>query len=54
MNKEEAASNVNKAIDGMVELQDGGFGCVEVLRIVDQLNSLRTAFNEGMLDDMGG
>ena len=41
--KERAIKRVEIAIDKMVALQDSGWGCDVVQRIIDQLNSLRTA-----------
>lgn len=38
--KEKAEKKVEIAIDKMVDLQDAGFGCDAITRILEQLNSL--------------
>jgi len=39
--KEKAIKKVNIAIDKMCDLQDAGYGCDNVSRILDKLNDLR-------------
>lgn len=38
--KERASRKVEIAIDKMVDLQDAGFGCDDITRILEQLNRL--------------
>ena len=47
MKTETAVRKVQRAIDMMVDLQDAGFGCDSVTRILEMLRSLESAVQQG-------
>jgi hypothetical protein len=46
---DKAVKKVERAIDAMVDLQDDGWGCDTVTRVLEMLNSLR-----GTIESKGG
>lgn len=42
MNKNRAIKKIEIAIDKMIDLQDAGYGCDKIQRILDLLNELTT------------
>lgn len=54
MTKQRAIRKVDIAKDKMVDLQDAGYGCDKVSRILEMLNELYWKIENGDLKPIGG